>query len=61
MVSSLWYKLNMNMADGFHIPIWNRTKKPFAIALSRGRDDGGSVNNIKCNSNWNCHYESPTV
>jgi hypothetical protein len=36
-----WY-----MVDGLHIPIWNRTKKPLAIALSgagrvlRGRDDG---------------------
>jgi hypothetical protein len=22
------------MVDGLHIPIWNRTKKPLAIALS---------------------------
>jgi hypothetical protein len=30
------------MADGLHIPIWNRTKKPFVNALSgMGRDGGG--------------------
>jgi hypothetical protein len=55
------------MADGLHIPMWNRTKKPFAIALSRmgrglrGRDDGGNVNNVQYKPNWNCHYESPSV
>jgi hypothetical protein len=43
------------MVDGLHIPIWNRTKKPLAIALSetrkgvRGRDDGC---NVQYNSNW---------
>jgi hypothetical protein len=37
------------MADGLHIAIRNRTRKPLAIALSgerrrlRGRDDGGNV------------------
>jgi hypothetical protein len=46
------------MADGPHIPIWNRTKKLFAIALSgagrglRGRDDGGNVNNVQYKTNW---------
>jgi hypothetical protein len=41
------------MIDALHIPIWNRTKKPPAIALSgvgrklRGRDDGGNVNNVQ--------------
>jgi hypothetical protein len=40
------------MVDRIHIPIWNKTKKPLAIALSgvrrglRGRDDGGNVNNV---------------
>jgi hypothetical protein len=30
------------MVDGLHIPIWNRTKKPLAIALSGvGRGLGG--------------------
>jgi hypothetical protein len=42
-----------HMVDRLHIPIWNRTKKPFAIALSgagrglRGRDDEGNVNNVQ--------------
>jgi hypothetical protein len=40
------------MVDGHHILIWNRTKKPLAIALSgagkglRRRDNGGDVNNV---------------
>jgi hypothetical protein len=41
------------MADGLRIPIWNRTKKPLAIALSgggRGRDKGGDVTNVQYNS-----------
>jgi hypothetical protein len=25
-----------------------------------GRDDGGKVTNVQHQSNWNCHYESPT-
>jgi hypothetical protein len=39
-------------------------KKPLAIALSgvgrglKGRDDGGNVNNLRYESNSNCHYES---
>jgi hypothetical protein len=55
------------MVDGPHIPIWDRTKKPFAITLSaagrrlRGRDDGGSVDNVQYKSNQNFHYESPSV
>jgi hypothetical protein len=55
------------MVNGFHIPIWNRAKKPLAIAFSgverelRGRDDGSNVNNVKYKSNWNCHYESPCI
>jgi hypothetical protein len=50
--------------DRLHIPIWNTTKKPLAIALSgaekglRGRDDGGIVNNVQYKPNWNCHYQS---
>jgi hypothetical protein len=52
------------MADGFHIPICNRTKKPLAIALSgvrdlRRKDDGGNVNNVQYKSNQNCHHECP--
>jgi hypothetical protein len=53
------------MVDGLHIPIWNRTKKLFAIALSgadrclRGRDDGDNVTNVKYKSNHNCGCESP--
>jgi hypothetical protein len=45
------------MADEPHIPIRNRTKKPFAIALSgvgkglRKRDNGGNVNNVQYKSN----------
>jgi hypothetical protein len=53
------------MVDGLHIRIWNRTRKPLAIALSgvgkgqKGRDKGGNVNNVQYKSNWNCNYESP--
>jgi hypothetical protein len=53
------------MVDGPHKPIWNRSKKPLAIALSgvgkelRGRDNGGDVNNVQYKSNQSCHYESP--
>jgi hypothetical protein len=53
------------MVDRLYIPIWNRTKKPLAIAWSgavkglRGRDDGGDVNNVQYKSNQNCHCESP--
>jgi hypothetical protein len=49
------------MADGLHIPIWSRTKKPLAIALSgverglRGRDSGGNANNVQYKSNQNYH------
>jgi hypothetical protein len=56
-----------HVVDGLHIPIWNRTKKPFAIALSgvrrwlRGRDDGDSVTKWQYNSNQNCHYDSTPV
>jgi hypothetical protein len=52
------------MVDGLHICIWNRTKKPFAIALSkvgrgwRGRDNGGNVTNVQYKSNQNCNYET---
>jgi hypothetical protein len=54
------------MADGLHIPIWNRTKKPLATGLSgvgswlRGRDDGGHVTNVQCKSNGNCHMNPPS-
>jgi hypothetical protein len=42
-----WY-----MVDGFHIPIWNRSEKPLAIALSGvgeggGENRGGNVNNVQ--------------
>jgi hypothetical protein len=52
------------MADGLHIPIRNRTKRPLAIVLSeagkgtRGRDDGGDLT-VQYNPIWNCHNESP--
>jgi hypothetical protein len=52
------------MVDGLHIPKWDRTNKPLAIALRgagrglRGRDDGSNVNNVQYASNQNCHYES---
>jgi hypothetical protein len=52
------------MVDGLHIPVWNRAKKPLAIALSgmvrglRGRDDEGNVINVPYKSNQKCHYES---
>jgi hypothetical protein len=55
------------MIDGLHIPIWNRTKTPFSIALSgagrelRGRDGGDNVNNIQYKSNQNCHYKCPSL
>jgi hypothetical protein len=44
------------MVDELHIPIWNRTRKPLTIALSRvgkglrGRDDVGHVNNVRYKS-----------
>jgi hypothetical protein len=49
------------MVDGLHIPIWNRTRKPLANALSgvgrefRERNYRGIVNK----TDWNCHCESP--
>jgi hypothetical protein len=55
------------MVDGLHIPIWNRTKKPLAVALSgvgkgmRDKDYGDNVNNEQYKSNRNCHYESPHI
>jgi hypothetical protein len=55
------------MVDGLHIPIWNRTKKLLAFALSRegmglrGRNNGGNITNVQYKSNWNCHYECPSV
>jgi hypothetical protein len=45
------------MVDGLQIPIWNRTKKPLAIALSgvgrglKGTDNGGNVNKVQYKSN----------
>jgi hypothetical protein len=53
------------MVDGLHIPIGNRTKKPFEIALSevgrgvRRRNNGDNVMNVQYKSNRNYHYESP--
>jgi hypothetical protein len=53
------------MVDRLHIPIWNRTRKPLAIALSgvgrglRGRDDRDNVTNVQFKCNQNCHYETP--
>jgi hypothetical protein len=40
------------MVNGLHTPIWNRTKKLFATALSgarrgvRGIDDSSNVSNV---------------
>jgi hypothetical protein len=50
------------VVDGFHIPIWKRTKNLLAIVLSwgealRGRGHGGNVNNVQNKTNQNC--ESP--
>jgi hypothetical protein len=53
------------MVDGLHIPIWSRTKKPLAIALSgvgrglRRRDDGGNVTNVQFKSNQNLYHDPP--
>jgi hypothetical protein len=55
------------MVDGLHILIWNRTKKPLAIALSgvgRGlkrREDGDDLTNVQYKPNQNCYYESPHI
>jgi hypothetical protein len=48
-----WYTV-----DGLHIPIWNRTKKPLAIALSEGERRCG---NVKYKSNQNYYYKSPPI
>jgi hypothetical protein len=51
-----WY-----IADGLHVPRWNKTKTPLLIALSgTGKGVEGDVTNVQCKSNQNCHYESPT-
>jgi hypothetical protein len=53
------------MVDGLHILMWNRTKKPFAITLSRvgkgvkGREGGGDLNNVQYKTIWNCPNGSP--
>jgi hypothetical protein len=53
------------MVDRLHIPIWNRTKKPLAIALSdagkrlREREDGSDLTNVRYKPNRNCCYEFP--
>jgi hypothetical protein len=53
------------MVDGFHIFIWNRTKKPLAIALNgmgrklRERGVGGDVTNVQYKPNQICHCEFP--
>jgi hypothetical protein len=55
------------MVDGLHIPIWNRTEKPLTIVSNRvgrglmGRNNGSNVNNVQCKTDWNCHYESPSL
>jgi hypothetical protein len=52
------------MVDGLHIIIWNRRKKPLAIALSgagkvwKGRDSGSDLTNVQHNPNLNCYYDS---
>jgi hypothetical protein len=51
--------------NGLHIPIWNRTKKPFGISLSkagrgvRERDNGGNVINVQYKSNQNITINAP--
>jgi hypothetical protein len=55
------------MVYGLHIPIWNRTKKPLAIAVNRvgrglrGRHNGSNVTNVEYKCNWNFHNESPSL
>jgi hypothetical protein len=50
------------MVDGLHTFIWNRTKKPLAIALSgsrrglRSRDYEGDLTNVQYKTIWICHY-----
>jgi hypothetical protein len=57
-----WY-----MVDELCIPIWNRTKKPLAIALSgeerrlRGRNNGDNVDNAQYKSNQNCLWICPHI
>jgi hypothetical protein len=52
------------MVGELHVSIWNRTKKPLAIALSgaerrlRGRDNGCNITNVQHKPDWNCHCES---
>jgi hypothetical protein len=52
------------MVDGFHILIYNRTKKPLVIVLSGAgrrvegqRDGGGVLTNVQCKPFWNYHNE----
>jgi hypothetical protein len=53
------------MVDGLHILLWNKTKKPLAIALAavwrglEGKEDRGDLTNIQYKPNQNCHYASP--
>jgi hypothetical protein len=55
------------MVDGFHIPVWNRTKKSLAIALDgvekglRGRDDEGNVNNVQISLTGTVTLNSPHI
>jgi hypothetical protein len=50
---------------GIHIFIWNRAKKPLAIALRevvkgvRGRRHGGNLTSVQYKPSQDCHYESP--
>jgi hypothetical protein len=67
-VEGEWRRLRWgNTVGGLHILIWNRTRKPLAIALSRaGRrlkesDNGGDRTNAQYKHNQNCHYESPRI
>jgi hypothetical protein len=54
-----------NIVDGLHIRIWNRTKKPLAIALNgagrgpRERNSGGVLTSVQYKPIWNYHNESP--
>jgi hypothetical protein len=63
----VWWVIRQKpyMVDRHRIFIWNRTKKPLAIALSgvgrglRERDGGGNLTKVQYKLIWNYHNESP--
>jgi hypothetical protein len=63
---SEWRRLKWGyMIDGYHLPIWNRTKQPLAVVFSgtEKRVEGQMLGAMKLmyniNPNGNCHFESP--